>query len=252
VDALFNLLREGFGAADRTPEQSAAFRARLEGAAARITDKTLASEYRRALLDRFFAARTTGRFGSKAKRPLAIVRPPLGGDATASERGRLLVATLLRHPDLLDDVEEAFHMVALPPNLAPLRDAMLGWAAMRHGAHEDGGEPLDSAHLMDHLTHLGLAAEAAHAIGVAPLPPAAFTMPDAMPAEAEAGWWHIFGLMHRERLEEEVIAAMRDLAERPDQANHRRVVALCTARNTLRQGGPESGAGEDDQAADAY
>ena len=55
ADALFDLARETVGEA--TPEQRAALRTRLEAAAAQISDKALASEYRRALLDRFFARR---------------------------------------------------------------------------------------------------------------------------------------------------------------------------------------------------
>jgi DNA primase len=240
ADALYDLLREGSG--DTTPDQRAAFRARLEAAAARITDKSLAGEYRRALLDRFFASRAAkGRGGVKARQPIVARRPVPGGDATAAERGRLLVATLLRHPGLLRDVEEAFGIVVLPPDLGDLRDALLGWAALR----EDAGEPLDSAGLMDHLSQLGLAGNAARAMGVAPLPQADFAMADAMPAEAEAGWWHIFGLMHRDRLEEEVTAAMRDLGERTDEATQRRLIALCTARNALRQGDPGGDHGND-------
>jgi DNA primase len=69
-----------------------------------------------------------------------------------------------------------------------------------------------------------------------PLPACAH--PDAQPAEAEAGWWHIFGLMHRGRLEEEVAAASRDFASRPDEAAQRRLIALCTARDALRRGEP--------------
>ena len=61
-DALFDLLREAGGEA--TPEQRAAFRARLEAAARRIPDRALAGEYRRALLDRFFAGRGVGRTGT--------------------------------------------------------------------------------------------------------------------------------------------------------------------------------------------
>jgi hypothetical protein len=41
--------------------------------------------------------------------------------------------------------------------------------------------------------------------------------------------------MHRGRLEQEVAAAMRELAERGDEATQRRLIALCTARNALRE-----------------
>ena len=233
ADALFDLLGEA--APQATPEQRAAFRIRLEAAAARIADKTLASEYRRALLDRFFAARTAGGRGkSSSRRPLKVARPMMAADMAADEQGRLLVATLLRHPALLHDVEEAFGLISLPPMLARLRDEMLIWAGMR----EHASKALDSSDLMDHLTEIGRSEDVAQALGVLPLPQACFAMADAMPAEAEAGWWHIFGLMHRNRLEEEVTAAMRDLAERADEATQRRLIALCTARNALRQGEP--------------
>ncbi len=246
ADALFALLREGMG---DTPDQRAALRAKLEAAAARIPDKGLAREYRGALLDRFYAERAAkSRFGAPAAKPkLVLARPALSGQVADEERGRVLVATLLRHPGLLHDVEEAFGLVTLPPDLARLREAMSGWAALHEQRREDGAEPLDSAGLMDHLTGVGLAVEAARALGVAPLPQAAFALHDAMPAEAEAGWWHIFGLMHRDRLEEEVTAAMRDLAERADEASQRRLIALCTARNALRRGDDEGDEPGDNQ-----
>lgn len=57
-----------------------------------------------------------------------------------------------------------------------------------------------------------------------------------MPAEAEAGWWHVFGLMHRSRLEEEVASAMQDLSRNADEPAQRRLIALCTARNALLEG----------------
>jgi hypothetical protein len=37
-----------------------------------------------------------------------------------------------------------------------------------------------------------------------------------MPADAEAGWGHIFGLMHRGELEQELAAATRAFALRGD------------------------------------
>ena len=57
-----------------------------------------------------------------------------------------------------------------------------------------------------------------------------------MPAEAESGWWHFFGLMNPNRLEEEVTAAMRAFEAMPDIAAQRRLIALCGAREALRQG----------------
>ncbi|MCW3476846.1 DNA primase [Limobrevibacterium gyesilva] len=230
AEALFGLLREGAG--DATPEQRAALRTRLEAAAGQIRDKSLASEYRRALMERFYARRPAparrGGAPGQPKPPPAFHRPALGVGNAAAERARNLVAILLNHPALLHDVEEAFGTIDLPPGLAALRDAILHWG--------DAAQALDSAALMTHLSETGLAADAAQALSAVPYPLPACAAPEAMPAEAEAGWWHIFGLMHRGRLEEEVAAAMRDMAEHADEATQRRLIALCTARNALRQG----------------
>ena len=234
--ALFELMHEGV--VDTSPEQRAAFRARLLEAANRIADKGLAAEYRGMLMDRFYASRPrTPRPGSswrgdaqqgRAARPLNLQRPTPQPAIAAAERGRQLVAILLRHPRLLHDVEEAFGAVALPDWLATLRTAILQWGT--------AAEDLDSAALMTHLHAIGLAAEAAQALSAVPQPLTGCAAPDTMPAEAEAGWWHFFGLMNPVRLEEEVAAAMADFARLADSAVERRLIALCTARNALRQG----------------
>ena len=57
--ALYHVMREQVG--DATPEQRAMLRRRLEDAAKGIPDKGLATEYRRALLDRFFDRPMAGR-----------------------------------------------------------------------------------------------------------------------------------------------------------------------------------------------
>jgi DNA primase len=228
ADALFDLVREAAGEA--TPEQRAQLRSRLEEAAGRIRDKNLAAEYRRALLDRLFARRAASfaRRGAPPPRGFAVPRPVPGPEAATAERARTLVAILLRHPDLLHDVEEAFGAIALPPALARLRDAILHWSA--------DAEALDSREMLTHLTAVGLATEIAQTFSRVSYPLPACAEADAQPAEAEAGWWHIFGLMHRGRLEEEVAAASRAFANQPDEAAQRRLIALCTARDALRRG----------------
>ena len=228
-DVLYDMLAEG--SVLGTPEQRAAFRARLEAAAATIPDKSLASEYRRTLLDRFFTASRTARQPpgrGKAKPPIALARPVPNADAVAAEQARNLVAILLNHPGLLHDVEHAFGELALPDYLARLRDALMEWS--RHA------ELLDSHALTDHLHASGLAAEAARALSALPVPTPGCAHRDAMPAEAEAGWWHIFGLMHRDRLDEEVAAARQVFERQQDSASHRRFRALCATRDALQRG----------------
>ncbi len=240
VDALFAMSQEG--ASPTTPEQRAALRIRLEESARRIPDRALADEYRRALLDRFFAAgraRMNGARGSngRAARPAfgaaTLAAPRARGrfsaDAVTAERGRILVAILLRHPDLLHDVGHAFEEVPLAPPLDRIRAALFGFSV--------ADSALDSVALMNHLSHSGLAGDAAQALSAVPLPLPACAAEGAMPAEAEIGWWHYFGLIRgADRLETEVAALGQELAAGWDGRTQSRLIALRTALNDLRRG----------------
>ena len=116
-DALYDMVRGEVG--DATPEKRAAFRSRLIEASGRITDKSLGAEYRRVLLDRFFASRSrpgsgrgadshgaNARGGKRDKRNGSfgiasgprIPRPTLHQDNATTERARILTAILLRQP----------------------------------------------------------------------------------------------------------------------------------------------------------
>jgi DNA primase len=237
---LYDLLAAGVGG---TPEQRAGLRARLEEAADKVEDRFLGDELRRELRNRYFEA-------NKRPRP-AAVRPPLarsgrGGRMPAfepsvpitrtppapqsahDEKGRTMIAILLNHPQLLHEVEEALGMLELPEGLARLRDAIMQWSS--------SAEKLDSAALMNHLNHSGLAQDAAQALSAAPAPLAQCAAASAMPAEAEAGWWHFFGLMNPRRLDEEVSAAQRSFAETGSSQDLQRLVALRKAQNRLNAG----------------
>ena len=222
-EALFDLLREG--ADDSTPERRAAFRHRLEDAAGRIPDKALAGEYRRTLLDRFFAARSRpGR--ADARKPAArFVREAVAGGAAPHERARILTAILLRHPSLLHDVAHAYEGLHLEGGPARLRDALLTTAGADHA--------LDSAGLISHLSHSGVEGELSQVFAASSLPLPACARPDAMPAEAEAGWWHYFGLLDPGRLDAEIEATREDYARDWDEPTKRRLTALIAARENL-------------------
>ena len=238
AEALFDLLGEGVG---EGVEARAALSRRLEGVADRIGDKALAWEVRRFFRDRMRARRPWARSGSggpamggarhrgaPAKPPPRIQRRPAGPEVAAAERARALVAILLRHPHLLTDVEEAFATLDLPAALAQLRDTILQWSQTT--------QALDSGGLLSHLTLSGLAADVEQTLAMVPVPLPDCASADAMPAEAGAGWWHFFGLMNPGRLEEEVAAAGRDFAERPDDTAQRRLIGLCAALDALRRG----------------
>jgi DNA primase len=229
-DALYDMVLGEVG--DATPEKRAAFRTRLIEASGRISDKSLGAEYRRALLDRFFASRSrTGGRRPAAPDKRHFPRPSLHSDHTTTERARILTAIILRHPFLLHDVGHAYHDLALDPALERLRDAVEIWA-------ESGGT-LDSAGLMDHLTKSGLEHDVDRVLAAAPMPLPACASAEAMPAEAESGWWHIFGFLNVERLREEVALARDDATRNLTPDTERRLTALSLAYDRIRSGEPD-------------
>ena len=233
ADALYDLLREASG--DATPEQRAAFLTRLDQAAGRISDKALAGEYREALRGRFYAARRRGRgarFGGPATAPLrAAPRPQPASGIVATERARILTAILLRHPAIWHDVEHAYAGLDLPRPFDTLRTALRDWI--------ETADVLDSQALMSHLTLSGLNAEADQALATVPVPLPACAALAAMPAEAEAGWWHIFGFLNVQRLGEEIALAEAACAQDLTQQSQNRLVALKAALNKVKSGEPD-------------
>ncbi len=258
AEALYDLLREAGG--ERTPEQRAAFRTRLDAAARRIPDRALSEEYRRELQNRFFDEQRKGRpgpwrpgsqrFGQQRlgeqrlgpQRPAATrtaPRPAPSAERTIIERTRVLTAILLRHPNLLHDVEHAYAALGLPPPLDRLRHALLDWA---HDGAQEGAQTadvLDSAALMSHLTVSGMAAEAEQALAAVPVPLPSCASPDVMPAEAEAGWWHIFGFLNVDRLREELELARVECSRDLNQTTERRLVAMAEALRRVLSGEPD-------------
>lgn len=231
--ALYDLLAEGRHAA--TPEQRAALRRRLEAAARTIPDRALAAEYRRALLDRFFA--TARRPGGRPAAP-RLQRAPIDLPAIRLERARNLLAILLRHPMLLPEVEEPLAALDLPEgDCTRLRAALLDWLSQ--------ADALDSADLMDQLAMAGLGDAATWAMRPAGL--AAAAHPEAQPKEALDGWWHFFGLLRGEaELAQDRAEAERMLVETNDPAAQQRLIRLTEALAALRGGdlpepGPEAG-----------
>jgi DNA primase len=252
-DALYDMVRDEVG--DATPEKRAAFRSRLIEASGRVGDKSLAWEYRDALLARFKASRSrtapnrgaasqyrggNGR-GSKwdnrrdqfsvAAAGPRLPRPVLRQDNTTSERARILTAILLRHPFLLHDVAMAYNSLPMDSAPARLREAIEHWA--------ESAEALDSAGLMDHLTKSGFEQDVQHVLAGAPMPLPACASTEAMPAEAESGWWHIFGFLNVEHLREEVALAKADATRNLTPDTQRRLTALSEAFNKVRSGEPD-------------
>jgi len=234
ADALFDMMRSANG--DSTPEQRAVFRTRLIEAAGRISDRSLAGEYRRVLLDRFYVATRAPRPASSRRlsvngarpEPPRFIRTRIDHGAARAEWSRILTAILLRHPFLLPEVHNAYVTLSLNDTLTRLRDCIIAWS--------DHAEALDSEGLIDHLTKSGCGADLEHvfAAGVLPLPPS--VLPTAMPAEAERDWWHFYGFLNVEHLREEVALAKLEAERNLTADTQRRLSALRQALLRVESG----------------
>jgi DNA primase len=223
-----------------TAEHRAMVRSKLKDAANRIGHKELSQEYFKALekqfreetrtpwQDRNSTMRSSGRRRPGPSLPPRFVRTRIDHGATSSEWSRILTAILLRHPFLLHDVQNAYATLPLDGALARLRDALIAWS--------ESAETLDSEGLIAHLTKSGCAAdlEQIFAVGALPLPPS--VLPSAMPAEAEAGWWHFFGFLNVEHLREEVVLAKIEADRNLTAETQRRLSALRQALLRVESG----------------
>ncbi|MFC4166640.1 DNA primase [Teichococcus aestuarii] len=227
-----------------TPEARAALRHDLEDAAGKIPDKFLAGEYRRALLDSFFAGNRRpapaprqpwsprgGAGGGGARPPapaLNLPRPGIDPAQVRQEQARCLLAITLAHPWLLGEVEEALASLELPEGMARrLQQAMLGW----HG----GTERLEAAALADHLEKMDPDGLAWLRQSPRMLPAAAKEA--ALPQLVTQQWWYFFGRFRGEAallLERE--AAVRDLAATGSAAAQTRLIRLNELLAAQRRG----------------
>jgi DNA primase len=217
VDALFAALSRGVGDG---PEQRAALRVRIEASAKTIPDRILAGEFRSALLDRVFKSRSN----RKAPPPKRTRTAP-DGDSIAERRAMILLALLLRHPELIAPLDDALHRIPLPAEFEPLRNELSAFA------HDDA---LDSASLIAHLTHSGVNGEASRVLSATAQDLPDHALAHAMPVEVQKTWWHFYGLLTGpSHLQEEVAYARQALEIEFSKANQDRVVALRQAEIDL-------------------
>jgi DNA primase len=246
---LFDMLAEG--ATLTSPEGRAQFRNRLAETAGKITDKSLAGEYRSLLLDRFFASRAhpgaKKTFGPLKPPPLRGPRPNIDPAAADAERSRILTIILLNHPALLPDMEEAYSLIDLPPDCARLREAFSTYLAAKDGAKlHKSNESLDLQSLLTHLQTNALGAVAERVLRDSSLAGAqlpAGAAPDAPLAEAAELWWEMFGLMRSSRLklrDQRDEQRQRYMAAPDDPETVRKFIRLNTALARAERAEPDT------------
>jgi DNA primase len=242
--AIYGLIKDEVGPI--SPEGWAQLRNRLDDTARAIPDRALADTYRAALRDRWYQDRRGAMASAFARRgerrvngapwsrqppPVPIgARPRATEETTDAERGRVLLAILLTHPQLLPDLEEPLGMLDLPEPLTQLRAALGAWLE----AHP----LLDSEALNAHLRRLGYDSIVSAVLDARPLP--ACAMPDAAPADAASHWWQIYGFMRGPHIEADLRLAERDFVANPTEANQRKLIALTLSWDRVRRGEMDS------------
>lgn len=245
-EVLFGLLSEG--TRDPGPEQRAALRQRLVEAAGLIPDKSLASEYRSTLLDRFFATfrrrpAMSGRGGrgqgaAPAARSLAgvlPVAPDLDAQSVAMERMRILTAILLRHPEVLEEVQDAYCRLDMPPELSALRAVMLDMLA-------DGDGNADASALLEALgARIGeanLSDMRERVLSSHPLPLSAQERDDLMVMDIRQEWWHFYALLNVERFAADIRLDTERMSTGPiDERQWESLRVRLLTLESLRRGG---------------
>ena len=244
-EVLFGLLSEGVR--DPGPEQRAALRQRLEGAAAQIPDRALASEYRSTLLDRFFSTfrrrAPSGRKGQRkgaASPPRASagalpVAPDFDAQAVALERMRILTAILLRHPEVVEEVQDAYCRLDLPVELSALRAVMIDMLAEEDG---DPDAPTLMATLLTRIEAAELSDMRARVLSSHPLPLSAQERDDLMDVDVRQEWWHFYALLNVERFAADVrLDTERMMAGEFDERQWENLRVRLLALESLRRGG---------------
>ena len=209
-----------------TPERRAAFDRATQAKAEVIADQAVRFHYAAQFRNRqreLFAPppRQTG--GRRDRKPwgrgkdgrpavpLNYVAPPAAVPASGDRlRERILLATLLNHPDIFDAVEERLGALSFSdPRLDSLRQTALIEVAQQ--------PDLDFTALQAYLQGLGFTAEIATLLHPEVYVHAGFARPGASTEQATLGWDHTFALSQRAGLEADLERAERELAENPTE-----------------------------------
>lgn len=210
-----------------TPEALAGLEKILEEEALRIADRSVQQYYRRTFRERLYglsAGRRQRPGGGKSRGAPAAVMPhrPLFSDD--SLRPLILLALLINHPGLFEDVEEEAGTLVLPQErLDLLRQTVL------HLLADQGG--LDADALRGHLIERGFSAELGSVLSAAVYTHAGFARPGAAEEEARAGWRETRALMRKKEVRKEIGSAARKLAGDFSADNEKRVFALHHVHN---------------------
>ncbi|MGE3476517.1 MAG: DNA primase [Rhodospirillaceae bacterium] len=219
-----------------TPERRAGLERAAQAKAGVIGDESVQAQYRQHFRNRLFelfrAPRAaaggqgggfaggkgkgfrpaSGQKGATPGRFAGFPPPRTSGDPDSARkvRERILLATLLTHPDIFDHVEERLGRL----DFADSRLDLLRQTALIHVAQDP---ELDFGGLQAHLANTGFAAELETLLNSNTYVHAGFARPTAPKEQAISGWDHTFALCQRADLEADLKRAELELAENPSE-----------------------------------
>ena len=220
----------------RTPEDRAALQKRLEDLARRIDDPMVRAHYLRDFKDRLWertgAPGARGTSGAKRAWAPATARraAPPGAQIADLEalRERILLAAVITHPELCDDVGERLGTMEFSATkVDKLRQEVLKTVAEQ--------PDLDSGGLERHLKHSGFSETLDTLISAKALEHAFFARPGAAPEEARQGWEETYALYMQKDLRAEIEQAGRRLAEDPSAESYGVLRALQDQEQRTRE-----------------
>ncbi|MFC5311433.1 DNA primase [Azospirillum rugosum] len=235
-----------------TPESKAAVKAALEARVSTIADRDVQVFYRtemRRRVDEAFAPPPRPRPdrapwvpGQRPGQPPRRHVPGMPGQRTApppghrrrnpgnlaAARERVLLAVIINHPELFDELGESLGMLPFAdPALDELRRAVIEALAGQTGNDSAGNDSgLDAASLCRHLSSAGFDTIVGALLSESTYVHAGFARPEASALDAKKGWWPTWRHLHHRQVMVDLTEAKAALARDNSEANFARVVAL--------------------------
>jgi len=220
-----------------SPEARAGLAKQLEEDADQIADRTVQQYYRQNFRDKLYKAfgrsnnfkKNKGRRGYNPQKPTLSVpvgKPVFSGDVLPY---RILLATIINHPAIFDQIEEDLGGLALGnERLDLLRQTVLNTLG--------GDATLETAGLCDHLREQGFETELRSVLSEAVYTHAGFARPGADESKALSGWREIMGSLNSEKFISEYKQAGRLLGQDPSPENEEKMMALYKMHNVNKAG----------------
>ena len=213
---------ESGGRTAKTPEERASLHQRMKDHARKIDDSLVRRHFLDALDKRLWPDRLKKRQGGRDWTPSMDLESAAGPAAqvdAALRRQQILLAVLVTHPELFDDVGERLGSLAFsPPELDKFRQEVL--------KNLIGDSGLDSAALERQLRNSGYSDALDSVLSPRVFEHAFFARPGTDPGTALEGWEETFALCRKIGLRSEIEEARRRLAEDTSAENRDYLRAL--------------------------